>query len=370
MRCLIVQGGFGAGGTEKVVALLARHRLALGDEVHVAGLTRPVEGSYFDYPPGVTLHVERPDGEGSGKGAQRLRFRQIRRLIGEVQPDVIISFLTKVNTLAVLASFGTGIPVIISERNNPNAQPSSRIWSPLNRFAIRAAARIVMQTQRLCDELPGAAQKKAIVIPNPCNPIGLPGNEPEHGDGVHFVAVGRLDKQKGFDLLLRAFQICLRSEPTVKLTIFGEGAERAALEQLSSALSISSAVRLPGVTERPGEWIAAGNTLVLSSRYEGFPNVVAEATVCGLPVIAFDCPYGPRELIKEGQNGLLVQEGDVDGLAKAMSKLAADPGLRALMREAAPLNRARLSEDAVMQLWDHAIESTVEKRSRVAMTAG
>jgi hypothetical protein len=133
-----------------------------------------------------------------------------------------------------------------------------------------------------------------------------------------------------------------------------------------AALGIDDAVSLPGLTARPGAWIEAGDIMVLSSRYEGFPNVVAEATVSGLPVVSFDCPYGPRELIADGENGLLVPEGNVDALAEAISRLANDPELRRKMRAGALLNRARLSETAVMRLWDRVIETTPRQPDLIA----
>lgn len=362
MRIVLFHGGFGAGGTEKVVALLARHRAALGDEVHVAGLTEPPNGSFFDYPPEVSLHVADRESGASGHGGQLLRFQHTRQCLKQYRPDIAIAFLTKVNTLTVLAAMGTGVPVIISERNNPRAQPASAFWRPLNRFAMARAAAIVMQTERICSELPMTLQRRSIVIPNPCSPIGQPRMAPPEGEGVHLVAVGRLDPQKGFDLLLQAFKKIRCRHTDLKLTIFGEGSQREALEGLSKRLGIDDAVRFPGVTAHPGAWIEEGDIMVLSSRYEGFPNVVAEATVSGLPVVAFDCPYGPRELIEDGRNGMLVREGDVDALAEAMSRLAADPDLRASMRAAAPLNRTRLSEHAVMRLWDQTIDATLQKR--------
>lgn len=361
MRILLVHGGFGAGGTEKIVALLARHRAALGDKVHVAGLTEPSNGSFFDYPPEVTLHVANRRGGSQSHGGQLLRLRHIRQCLKELRPDIAIAFLTKVNTLTVLAAMGTGVPVVISERNNPAAQPASVLWGPINRLAMVRASAIVMQTERICRKLPKTLQPRSIVIPNPCVPIGQPLKVSAKGEGVHLIAVGRLDRQKGFDLLLHAFERIRSRHRDLKLTIFGEGPERKALEKLSVRLCIDDAVQLPGVTTYPGAWIEAGDVMVLSSRYEGFPNVVAEATVVGLPVVAFDCPYGPRELIEDGRNGLLVPAGDVDALAEAMSRLAADPHLRTSMRAAAMLNRIRLSEGAVMRLWDRTIDSTLQK---------
>jgi glycosyltransferase involved in cell wall biosynthesis len=223
-----------------------------------------------------------------------------------------------------------------------------------------------MQTERARDELPETLQHRATVIPNPCSPIGTPRTEPPKGAGVHLVAVGRLDHQKGFDLLLQAFAKIRHRHSGLRLTIFGEGSERASLEALSARLGIDDAVSLPGLTARPGAWIEAGDIMVLSSRYEGFPNVVAEATVSGLPVVSFDCPYGPRELIADGENGLLVPEGNVDALAEAISRLANDPELRRKMRAGALLNRARLSETAVMRLWDRVIETTPRQPDLIA----
>jgi glycosyltransferase involved in cell wall biosynthesis len=356
MRILLVQGGFGAGGAEKVVALLAAHWAARGDDVHVAGLTETPGGPFFDHPPQVTLHVARPGAEAVGRGAQLRRFRHIRRCLTELRPDVAVAFLTKVNTLTVLAATGLDVPVVISERNNPSAQGKSALWGPLNAVAAQRAAAIVMQTERARAQLPADPRRRARVIPNPCAPIGRPRPGPPPGEAAHLLAVGRLDRQKGFDLLLDAFAAIRPRHPGVRLTIYGEGPERAALEAQIAALGIGDAVRLPGLTDRPGAWIGAGEVLVLPSRYEGFPNVVAEATVSGMPVVAFDCPYGPRELVVDGVNGLLVPDGDVGALAAALSRIVADAALRARMTAAADLNRERLSERAVMRQWDQTIE--------------
>jgi len=141
-------------------------------------------------------------------------------------------------------------------------------------------------------------------------------------------------------------------------TIYVSGEEAAAQVRLRAArLGLAGAVDLPGPTSRPGAWIEAGDILVLPSRYEGFPNVVAEATVSGMPVVAFDCPWGPRELISDARNGLLVPPCDVGALARAMSRLAGDATLRARMRAARALNLDRLSAPAVMRRWDDVIWS-------------
>src|SRR6185295_12404004 len=105
---------------------------------------------------------------------------------------------------------------------------------------------------------------------------------------------------KGFDLLLRSFAQVAPEEPSATLTIFGEGSERGRLESDVQSLGLMDRVRLPGQTAKPGAWLEEGDVFVLSSRFEGFPNVLVEAMGAGLPSIAFDCPWGPSTIMEQG----------------------------------------------------------------------
>lgn len=355
MKLLLTQSGFGAGGTEKIVAMIATHRAGLGDEVHVAAMTCPEAGSYFAYPPEVKLHVL--DASGGPGGARQIlrRVRALRGVINALAPDEILSFLTKINVLTLVAAAGSGRPVIVSERNNPLAQSAHPLWLRAQNALMPRAAAIVMQTDRARSDLPAQLHRHAVVIPNPCAPLAghvpKPAGDSDTGT-VRLVAVGRLDRQKGFDLLIEAMAAVHVRHPNARLTIFGEGPERDALESQCQRLGLAGVVELPGVTLQPGAWILDAEVLVMPSRFEGFPNVLAEALVQGVPAVAFDCAYGPRELIEDGENGLLVPEGDVPGLAEALDCLIACPDLRAQMAAAAPRQRARLAPDRILRHWD------------------
>ncbi|MDC0660390.1 glycosyltransferase [Leisingera sp. SS27] len=358
MRLLLIQGGFGAGGAEKVMAMLAAHRAARGDEVHAAALSMPAEGSYFPYPDAVALHPMQTAGAPARGAVQLHRMRHIRQVMGLVQPDLVVSFLTKVNvlTLAAAATLHPSCPVIISERNNPQAQGGHPVWRRAQDLLARRAAAVVMQTQRAREALPCALRARARVIPNPCAPYaGIAPRLDPGRDGLQLAAAGRLDRQKGFDLLLQAMQEIHAALPATRLTIWGEGPERRRLEQLRARLGLQHCVSLPGLCPQPGGWIGEADMLLLSSRYEGFPNVLAEAAVHGLPAVAFDCDYGPRELIRDGENGLLVPPEDPAALARAVIRLARDPGLRQRMSTAAPQAWARLAPDRVLADWDQVI---------------
>ncbi|TYC75964.1 glycosyltransferase family 4 protein [Stappia sp. BW2] len=351
MKLLFVQAGFGAGGTEKIVAMLAAHRAELGDEVHVAAMTCPEAGSYFSYPDNVVLHVL---DRSSGKGLLPLPLRRlanIRKLVRSVSPDACLSFLTKINVLTLLAA-GSSVPVIASERNNPLVQRAHPAWRRAQNALMPRAAAMVMQTDRARQGLPARVQPCAQVIPNPCAPIAGVAPSPE---GNRLVAVGRLDHQKGFDLLIDAMALVREKQPEARLTIYGEGAARASLEAQRDRLGLQDVVSLPGKSTKPGEWIRNSDILVLSSRFEGFPNVVAEAVVSGLPVVAFDCPYGPRELIFDGENGLLVNDGDVAALAEAIDRLMSSSALRAAMADASLRLRQKLAPETILAQWDRAI---------------
>lgn len=365
MKLLLVQGGFGAGGAEKVMAALANHRAAGGDDVHVAAMAMPLGGPFFAYDAGVRLHVIP-----SGPGLLRhpARARGIRRLIRQLRPDLVISFLTKVNCLSLIAAMGTGVPVVVSERNNP-AQQSAGSWRRLQAALLPRAAGIAMQTRDAAADLPPGAARRAHVIANPCRPV--PFRRAGDGPRCRFVAVGRLDPQKGFDRLIDAFA-ALPPDLPAELAIFGTGPLRVALQGRIEASGAGDRIRLAGQARSPAEWLGAGDVLVLSSRYEGFSNVLAEAATSGLPALAFDCPFGVRDIIENEVNGLVVPDGDLDALTAAMARLVRDKDLRARLSQSPQGIAARLDPARIMGQWDALIAEAacaLPRQDAAAITA-
>ncbi len=157
--------------------------------------------------------------------------------------------------------------------------------------------------------------------------------------GVQVVmGVGRLVRQKRFDLLIRAFaEVRKREAGRVRLVIVGDGPERRSLQALASALGIADSTDLIGHQDNPYSWLKRAAVFVLSSDYEGFPNVVLEAMACGVPVVATDCPSGPNEIITDGIDGILVPAGDSMAMAAAIRDLLGDEERR--MRHAAAARR-------------------------------
>lgn len=342
MRILIVQAGFGTGGAEKVVSLLATHWCA-SHVVRVAGLNAGTVDSYFPYPAAVGRIAV--GGRSRGPLDRLGDVRRLRQAVHTFRPDVVVSFLTKVNALAAAALLGTGVPLVVSERNNPTAQAGA-FWRRGGAWAASRAAASAMQTRAARDALPARARERAVVIANPCGSVNAAPM------GEHFVAVGRLDRQKGFDMLIDAFAPLAVERPGARLVVHGEGPERRALEALVASHGLGGRVTLPGRTATPGGWLREGGIFVLSSRFEGYPNALMEAMAAGMPVAAFDCAWGPADMVEDGGNGLLVPDGDVGRLSAAMARLADDAALRERLGRRARMDAERWAPATVFAAWD------------------
>lgn len=166
------------------------------------------------------------------------------------------------------------------------------------------------------------------------------------------LAAGRLVEQKGFDLLIEAFARVAGQHPQWDLVIVGDGPLRTDLEHAVRRRGLQNRVFLPGKVGNIGDWYEAAHLFVLSSRFEGFANVLAESLSHGLPAISFDCPTGPADIIRHGVDGLLVPPNDVGKLAAAMSLVMNDENLRSALAARAVEARERFSVERIAAQWE------------------
>ena len=349
----------GPGGAERVMTSMANHWIREGHYVSILTYEQPAADSYYDLDQRIKvirLDLEDyPSSTMQGIWQTGRRILALRRALRELHPNIAIAFLTRVNIATVLAATGQRVPVIVSERNHPDRQHLNWFWRWLRDRTYRKAASIVCQTDGARACYPPSLQEGAKVIANPLRPIRRAKAPLAKRE---LVAVGRLTKQKGFDLLLRAFADITDDHPSWTLTIWGEGTERPKLEFLCKKLGLADNVRLPGVTAGHGDWVDQAGLFVLSSRYEGLPNVLLEAMAAGLPVVAFDCPLGPADLIDHGQNGILVPPEDVPTLAKSLAALMSDETERARLARNAEGITKNYQLETIMAKWSRLLDET------------
>ena len=179
------------------------------------------------------------------------------------------------------------------------------------------------------------------------------------GDKKRVIAVGRLDYQKGFDRLIEAWRIVQQNKTYADwhLDIFGQGEWKEMLQARINSYGLQDSMKLNAPTKQIGKEYTDSSMLVMSSNYEGFPMVMIEAMACGLPAVSFDFKCGPKDIIRHGENGLLVENGDIQGLAEAMMKLMEDEELRRRMSVEARKVTETYSEEVVMKKWVELFET-------------
>jgi len=292
------------------------------------------------------------------------RFLRLRGSIARLHPDVVISFVDTTNTRTLTALLGTRIPAIISERIDPRFHDIGYFWSLSRRLLYPAAKALVVQTDPVARWAQSVVPAGKIrVISNFIRDLPQPAvqSNDDMGDRPSVLAIGRLDRQKGHDVLIRAFAMAEAAQAGWRLVILGEGPERSNLERLAADLGISNAVAMPGVVDEPAHWLYNARFFVLASRYEGFPNALLEAMACGCAVIATDCPSGPADIIRNSVNGLLVPAEDVTALSNAMLTLMEDEALRQRLGAQALNVKTTFSQDAIMNQWETLINKVMNR---------
>ena len=323
------------GGAEKVAADLAVefHRRAY--DVTVIKFDRLLPGEVLLDVPCPVLDVNIPEREGNllvQIGIMLKRAWCFRRIFRREKFDHIFAFLEAANLPAVLASSNA----VLSIHLDPDTMTRSE-WIAFRWIYPRARRVLTVsrQMQHLLEVKAGLNNVRCIYNPVDTRGVHEKSKQAIAIKGRFILAVGRLARQKRFDLLLAAFAKTRASEECL-LVILGTGAEQKQLEAQIINLNLESRVLLAGFDDNPYKYMVRAEFQVMSSDHEGYPLVLIEALALGCPVLSTDCPTGPQEIIHPGVNGLLVETGNVEALAKGIDQLFFDDELREkLSRQAA-----------------------------------
>jgi len=362
MKLTFVISSMDAGGAERVLSILANHWAEKGWNITI--LTFTDAPSFFDLHPSIkyvplSLNVR------ARFAIQRFMYNfkrlwVLRRAIIKSDAQVVISFLADINVHTLVSTIGLGLPVIVSERSEPGKHLHGGIWDKLGRWTYPLADKVVSVTEsadRYFDWLP---KDKRRVISNPVISRSTNDEELELPKGIDpekkwLVAMGRLTYVKGYDLLLTAFQEIAMKYDDWQLIILGEGSLRLELENQRRTLHLEDQVILPGCLKNPFPLLYKSQLFVLSSRYEGFVNSLGEAMACGLPAVSFDCPGGPREIIRHEIDGILVPAENVPALAMALDRLMGNEKERKRLAVKAPEVVERFSKKKIIGMWEEVI---------------
>ena len=285
-------------------------------------------------------------------GKQRKHKKALEVVLKELKPDIAISmFCNEVNLLPKLRDGSKKVLEVHFSRFKRLQYGRKGLWALVDRYRSRQDIRLVKKYSRFVvlteeDKEYWGDTGTIRVIPNPVN---FEPATPAPLDTKTVVAVGRYSHQKGLERLISAWAMVRKNG--WKLWLVGDGEKREQLEKQIETLGMHDSVRLGGVESDMVSVYKGASIVALSSRYEGLPMVLLEAQVFGVPVVSFDCKCGPREIIIDGETGLLVPEGDNYALARSLERLMEDETLRKGMGLKAFQNAEKWQTDSIMEKW-------------------
>jgi GalNAc-alpha-(1->4)-GalNAc-alpha-(1->3)-diNAcBac-PP-undecaprenol alpha-1,4-N-acetyl-D-galactosaminyltransferase len=351
-RIALVTATMGAGGTERVVSGLANRWTDEGQEVTLVTIGGDQDDFYLLDPRirRVALAAQSPSQHPlEGVASNLRRISRLRRAIREASPEVVVSFGDMTNVLVIAATRGVPVKVVVSERNNPFRSALGTGWRVLRRVTYPRADAVVAQTHPVAQWLRSFVPPSRVhTIPNSVAPRDSRADMAAR----RVVGLGRLEHGKGFDLLMRAFARASASNPGWELMIGGDGPEQPMLERLSRELGLGESARFAGRVTDSGRFMAEASIFAMSSRHEGFPNVLLEAMASGMACVAFDCQFGPSDVIQPGVDGVLVANEDYESMGAALARLMEAPSERARLGAAAREVAGRFAEGRIFRHWD------------------
>lgn len=347
---LLVIYSLRGGGAERTTANMANYWAGQGRKVTILVLSDTAPDDYST-DPAVNLVPLRS--VGSGITGNTARLRAVRREILRHSPDVVIGIMMTSNVLIALAGTGLGIPLVGTVHTHPSAD-MHRIWKVAARYLYRRLDMVVALTEGTRAWLKANTRvRHTTVIPNAVMPPADPDLDPQPDAREKLlIAVGRLVDSKNFTELVEIFGKLAPMHDNWRLVILGDGPDRPLIEKRIADLGLNDRVSLPGFVRNIQEWYDRASIMVSTSLHEGFPMTLLEGMASALPAVSYDCPEGPRDIIRDGIDGYLVELGHAADFTERLDSLMADGATRAMMARRATDVRIRFGMETVMQQWD------------------
>jgi glycosyltransferase involved in cell wall biosynthesis len=349
-----------AGGVERMIIAIMNEMVERGHDVALFTWDRADGQAFYPMRPEIRWYKL-----GMGDPARRAgvalrlqRTARVRQMVKQFQPEVIIGFQGGAFRAMLAYTFGLGIPVIAAERTAPSLyEHASTDWNRrIERFSFRFAAAITVQFERYRESYPAYLQSKIAETPNPVTPASQQARPhiPNADERFTLLSVGRLGYQKNFDVLLKAFEQLANRFPDWDLVIVGEGEDRDKLEAMvATSTRLAGRAFLPGVSKDVASHYAAAHLFCLPSRWEGFPNALAEAQAHGLPAVGFAGCSGVADLIEDQTTGWLATGvGNPISLAHSLAEAMDAHERRASMGVVATRSMLRYTPTKCFDRWE------------------
>lgn len=350
MKINFIISSLKAGGAERVVAQLANYWSNQKHNVSILTFDKSDDSNFYhldDKISVIQLHLYQHSNTFFERISNTIhRIKVIRSTLKKLNADVNISFMEETNILVSLSCVGIKQNLIVSDRVDPDFIQQPWYWGGLKRFAYFFSCKLVIQTQ-IVKQKYTFFKTPIFVINNPLNTVN---STNINYDSKLVVSVGRLEHQKNFQLLIRAFAFLKKND--WKLYIYGEGSLRNDLHQLINELELQDKVCLKGNTNKVLNALEEASIFAFSSQYEGYPNALIEGMSVGLACISTDCPAGPSEIIEDGKNGYLVENKNIVTFSKGLESLINDPNLRKQLGKQGAKISERLNIVKIAEEWE------------------
>lgn len=371
-----ILGTFNSGGMERVLANKTNYLAKLGHDISIITTDQKNRKPYFDLHSSIKqidLGINYTENNSSGllkkifdyPRKQALHKKLLAEKLSEIQPDICVSLFD--HEVGLLPDMNDGSKKIVEihfSRFKRLQYGRKGLWKIIDKYRSNKDLRTVQKFDKFVvltqeDKSYWGDLPNIVVIPNANS---FPVAQRSQLDSKNVIAVGRYDYQKRFEDLVDVWKLVHQEEPDWKLNIFGKGPERENLQNQINKLGLEDTLILKEPVRDIDKQYLSSSMIAMTSRYEGLPMALLEGQASGLPLISYTCKCGPKDIIQEGKNGYLLEEGDKVGMANKILTLIRDPELRDSMGQQAFEMSNNFSEAMVMEKWIQLFNDSLNNR--------
>lgn len=371
-----ILGTFNSGGMERVLANKTNYLAKLGHDISIITTDQKNRKPYFDLHASIKqidLGINYTENNSSGllkkifdyPRKQALHKKLLAEKLSEIQPDICVSLFD--HEVGLLPDMNDGSKKIVEihfSRFKRLQYGRKGLWKFIDKYRSNKDLRTVQKFDKFVvltqeDKSYWGDLPNIVVIPNANS---FPVAQRSQLDSKNVIAVGRYDYQKRFEDLVDVWKLVHQEEPDWKLNIFGKGPERENLQNQINKLGLEDTLILKEPVRDIDKQYLSSSMIAMTSRYEGLPMALLEGQASGLPLISYTCKCGPKDIIQEGKNGYLLEEGDKVGMANKILTLIRDPELRDSMGQQAFEMSNNFSEAMVMEKWIQLFNDSLNNR--------